>query len=254
MNLTTDRDATACRPLPSQEELVQAAGGIILPGQLTGRLGVYFCHQMQVLWPNPCSKSKLGCTSSSSLSWQQSAVATSAQPQSWSLMHWPPTTLFSTWAQTGTGVENSFVLCPSNMTATPNSVKYWQPPNLWIGTWARSAMQVVQGSWMGLAQELLKFCRVQLLNSNIHYVSSQLHGVFVNVMTHLYLKIWWAVTSMAATAHQVETTSESTVLIKNQQPVVHANPWKHNSRLNIYQRKIRNIDVNWLIWLLDIEI
>ena len=179
MNLTTDRDATACRPLPSQEELVQAAGGIILPGQLTGRLGVYFCHQMQVLWPNPCSKSKLGCTSSSSLSWQQSAVATSAQPQSWSLMHWPPTTLFSTWAQTGTGVENSFVLCPSNMTATPNSVKYWQPPNLWIGTWARSAMQVVQGSWMGLAQELLKFCRVQLLNSNIHYVSSQLHGVFV---------------------------------------------------------------------------
>ena len=34
----------------------------------------------------------------------------------------------------------------------------------------------------------------------------------LNVMTHLYLKIWWAVTSMAATAHQVETTSESTVL------------------------------------------
>ena len=42
MNLTSDRDATGqgCRPLPSQEELVQGAGNLIRLVQLTGRLGI----------------------------------------------------------------------------------------------------------------------------------------------------------------------------------------------------------------------
>ena len=76
-----------------------------------------------------------------------------------------------------------------------------------------------------------------------------LHALVARCCTSLHQRAKLPLLQILWQAFSVYASPNDGRCLREPKPAVHANPGKHNSRLNIYQRKIRNIDtmINGLI-------